>query len=48
MRARVDRARKDLARLPGKIAYHAAMADKYQHAARYPWLPIEPDAPEPE
>ena len=27
--------------------YHAAMAAKYRHAARYPWLPVEPDPPEP-
>jgi hypothetical protein len=24
------------------------MADKYLHASRFPWLPIEPDPPEPE
>ena len=48
MKDRLDRARKDLDRLPGKIAYHAATADKYQHAARYPWLPVEPDPPRPE
>jgi hypothetical protein len=29
-------------------SYHAAMAAKYRHAARYPWLPVEPDPPEPE
>lgn len=29
------------------IAYHAAMARKYRRAARYPWLPVEPDPPEP-
>jgi hypothetical protein len=28
--------------------YHAAMARKYRHAARYPWLPVESDPPEPE
>jgi hypothetical protein len=28
--------------------YHAAMASKYRHAALYPWLPVEPDPPEPE
>ena len=48
MKVRLDRAHKDLDRLPGKIAYHAAMAAKYQHAVRYPWLPVEPDPPEPE
>jgi hypothetical protein len=29
-------------------AWHAEMAQKYQHAARYPWLPVAPDPPEPE
>jgi hypothetical protein len=29
-------------------AYHAAMTAKYEHAARYPWLPVAPDPPEPE
>jgi hypothetical protein len=24
------------------------LAAKYKHAARYPWLPVEPDPPEPE
>ncbi len=27
--------------------WHAALARKYRHAARYPWLPFEPDPPEP-
>lgn len=31
-----------------RVAYHAAMARKYRRAARYPWLPVEPDPPEPE
>jgi hypothetical protein len=32
-----------------KVAtWHEAMARKYREAARYPWLPIEPDPPEPE
>jgi hypothetical protein len=29
-------------------AYHAAMTAKYERAARYPWLPVESDPPEPE
>ena len=29
-------------------SYHAAMAAKYRHTARFPWLPVEPDPPEPE
>ena len=27
---------------------HARLKEKYWHAARYPWLPVGPDAPEPE
>jgi hypothetical protein len=27
--------------------HHAAMARKYERAARYPWLPVAPDPPEP-
>jgi hypothetical protein len=29
-------------------SYHMAMAAKYEWAARYPWLPVWPDPPEPE
>jgi hypothetical protein len=29
-------------------AYHRALKAKYERAARYPWLPVEPDPPEPE
>ena len=28
--------------------YHAALRRKYEWAARRPWLPVEPDPPEPE
>jgi hypothetical protein len=28
--------------------WHAALAAKYLRAARYPWLSVEPDPPEPE
>ncbi len=27
--------------------WHQSMARKYEHAARYPWLPVAPDPPEP-
>jgi hypothetical protein len=27
---------------------HARLKEKYWRAARYPWLPVEPDPPEPE
>ena len=30
-----------------KREYHAAMARKYRYVARFPWLPVEPDPPEP-
>ena len=29
------------------IEWHESMARKYEHAARYPWLPVAPDRPEP-
>ena len=28
--------------------YHAAMKAKYERLARYPWLSVEPEPPEPE
>jgi hypothetical protein len=34
---------------PPRLAdYHEDLARKYERAARYPWLPVEPDPPEPE
>jgi hypothetical protein len=27
--------------------FHVQLRLKYEHATRYPWLPIEPDPPEP-
>ena len=32
---------------PRLAAYHAVLRRKYEHAARYPWLPVERDPPEP-
>jgi hypothetical protein len=29
-------------------AYNRAVCRKYRRAARHPWLPVEPDPPEPE
>ncbi len=34
--------------LPQLVAYHRAQDQKYRRAARYPWLPVEPDPPAPE
>jgi hypothetical protein len=31
-----------------RIAHHEAMIKKYTRAARYPWLPVPADPPEPE
>jgi hypothetical protein len=36
------------ASLNRREAYHAALTAKYERAARYPWLPVAPDPPEPE
>jgi hypothetical protein len=36
-----------IAREDQVIPYYAAMARKYRHAIRYPWLPVEPDPPAP-
>ena len=32
---------------PSLVDYHEDMARKYERAARYPWVPVEPDPPEP-
>lgn len=47
-RAIVVYERRYVDRLTQEIAYHTAMVRKYRHAARYPWLFVEPDPPEPE
>jgi hypothetical protein len=31
-----------------KVPHHEALRRKYERAAGYPWLPVEPDPPEPE
>jgi hypothetical protein len=33
---------------PRQVDYHGNLANKYASAARYPWLPVAPDQPEPE
>jgi hypothetical protein len=30
------------------VHYHSALTEKYERAARYPWLPVARDPPEPE
>ncbi len=36
------------AMLRRRMDWHCDMWQKYGHAARYPWLPVPPDPPEPE
>ena len=36
------------ARALRRVKHHWELIGKYQRAARYPWLPIEPDPPEPD
>ena len=38
---------RDYDRMTDRADHHASLARKYEHAARYPWLPVEPDPPEP-
>jgi hypothetical protein len=35
------------ARYARMAAHYAALVRKYERAARYPWLPLEPDPPQP-
>ena len=37
----------DLKAMLRRRGWHEAMADKYERAARSPWLSVEPDPPEP-
>jgi hypothetical protein len=43
-----DRLRRDREQVSQGVEYHSAMARKYRRAARYPWLPVEPDPSEPD
>ncbi|WP_210420100.1 hypothetical protein [Aquisphaera giovannonii] len=47
MRAALEELRRIAELFHRRVEYHAAMAYKYRHVARFPWLPIEPDPPEP-
>ena len=39
----IEKERRWAALATRRMAYHTAMVRKYQRAARYPWLPVEPD-----
>jgi hypothetical protein len=43
----IARHRDRAARLAAEADYYAEPARKYEQAARYPWLPVEPNPPEP-
>jgi hypothetical protein len=38
----------DYDRMMERADHHASLARKYERAARYPWLSVEPDPPDPE
>ena len=44
----ITRLHGDYDRMMDRADHHASLARKYEEAARYPWLPVEPDPPEPE
>jgi hypothetical protein len=44
----ITRLHGDHDRMIDRADHHASLARKYEDAARYPWLPVEPDPPEPE
>jgi hypothetical protein len=44
----ITRLHGDYDRMIDRAHHHASLARKYERAARYPWLPVEPDPPEPE
>jgi hypothetical protein len=39
---------RDYDRVMDRADHHTLLARKYERAACYPWLPVEPDPPEPE
>ena len=48
IRSEIGQLYRDYERMMDRANHHAAMAHKYEHAARYPWLSVEPDPPAPE
>ena len=47
MRASAEAGRGPRAENVKRVETYAALARKYERAARYPWLPVDPDPPEP-
>ena len=48
LRVARDELRRYVALCHRQMEYHAAMVRKYRYVTRFPWLPVEPDPPEPE
>jgi hypothetical protein len=46
--SRCDDLRRHLDQISQGVEYYSALARKYRRAARYPWLLVEPDPPEPD
>jgi hypothetical protein len=44
---RIDFLRSQLRVAKLRVDFHATMKQKYERLARYPWLPVAPDPPEP-
>ncbi len=42
-----ERIKADAVRRAKASAYYSALIQKYEHAVRYPWLPVARDPPEP-
>ncbi len=47
LRSNEPKLREEVRLMESERKHHAAMADKYRHAASYPWLPVQPDPPLP-
>ena len=47
VKAELHRHQRESDRLARSIDYHTSLARNYERAALYPWLPVEPDPPEP-
>jgi hypothetical protein len=47
VKAELSRQQRESDRLARSIDYYISLKRKYERAAIYPWLPVEPDPPEP-
>ena len=47
-REEILRLHRDYERMTDRAEHHSLLVRKYERAARYPWLLVEPDPPEPD